>query len=57
MCQGTPHGGTFTSMMKILSSQFWPIPAIAPLSGAMPLKKEGRGAAVVNFVRKLLHVP
>ena len=38
MCQGTPHGGTFTSMMKILSSQFWPIPAIAPLSGAGPLK-------------------
>ena len=33
----TPHGGTFTSMMKILSSQFWPIPAIAPLSGAGPL--------------------
>ena len=37
MCQGTPHGGTFTSMMKILSSQFWPIPAIALLSGAGPL--------------------
>ena len=38
ICQGTYPMGRLTPMMKNLSSQFWPIPAISTIYRATPLK-------------------
>ena len=39
ICQGTYPMGRLTPMMKNLSSQFWPIPAISTIYRATPLNE------------------